>query len=148
MKIKECMCKEIISVKPETNVQEVVKLMAQNQIGSIPVCNGQNNICGIVTDRDILLRCIACQKDVKNTPVSEIMTTNVCSCKENDDITNAETVMGQNQIRRIPVCNNQNQLVGIVTLGDLVQNDREIGREQICNTIEQICDCNQNKNAN
>lgn len=148
MKIKECMCNNPISVKPETNVQDVVNLMSQNQIGCIPVCDTQNHICGIVTDRDILLRCVDCKKDINTTPISDIMTCNVCTCKENDEITNAETRMGQNQIRRIPVCNTNNQLVGILTLGDLVQNDKKIGKEQTLNTLEKICDCGKNQNAN
>lgn len=148
MKIKECMCNEPISVKPETRIQDVVNLMSQNKIGCVPVCDEKNHICGIVTDRDILLRCVDCKKDTNTTPVSDIMTCNVCSCKENEDITNAETIMGQNQIRRIPVCNTQNQLVGILTLGDLVQNDKKIGKQEMCNTLENICDCGKNQNNN
>ena len=82
MKVKECMCNEVCCVKPETNVYEVAKLMSEYHIGSIPVCNTNNEICGIVTDRDILLRSIVCDKNIKETPVSDIMTCNVCTCIE------------------------------------------------------------------
>ena len=67
MKVKDCMCTEVCCVKPETTVHDVAKLMCQNHIGSIPVCDTNNCLCGIVTDRDIILRSIACDKDVKTT---------------------------------------------------------------------------------
>ena len=90
---------------------------------------------------------MACEKDTKNCPVSDVMTSNVCTCTEDDDMTNAESKMSQNQIRRLPVCDQNNRVVGILTLGDLAQNDRELGKQEVCNTIENICDCNGHKNA-
>ena len=147
MKVKDCMCEDVCCVKPETKIQEVAKLMSINYIGCIPVCDENNCICGIVTDRDVLLRCVACNKDTSQTPVSDIMTCNVCTCQEDDDMTNAETKMGQNQIRRLPVCDSQNRVVGILTFGDLAKNSYELGKQQVCTTIENICNCNGNKNA-
>ena len=147
MKVKDCMCEDVCCVKPETKIQEVAKLMSKNHIGCIPVCDENNCICGIVTDRDVLLRCVACNKDTSQTPVSDIMTCNVCTCQEDDDMRNAETKMGQNQIRRLPVCDSQNRVVGILTFGDLAKNDYELGKQQVCTTIENICNCNGNKNA-
>ena len=147
MKVKDCMCNEVCCVKPETNVYEVAKLMSNNHIGSIPVCDSNNCICGMITDRDILLRSIVCEKDPKNTPVSDIMSCNVCTCTEDDEISNAETKMSQNQIRRLPVCNEKNEVVGILTVGDLVQQDRKIGKQEVYTTLENICDCNKGKNA-
>lgn len=147
MKVKECMCNDVCCVKPETKIYEIAKLMSENHIGCIPVCDQNNSICGIITDRDILLRCVACNKDTNQTPVSEIMTRNVCTCKENDEITNAQTKMGENQIRRLPVCDNNNKVVGILTLGDLTHNDENIGKQEVCTTFENICNSPNNKNA-
>ncbi len=147
MKVKECMCNDVCCIKPETKIQEVAKLMSENHIGCIPVCDNNNSVCGIITDRDILLRCVACDKDTKQTPVSDIMTTNVCTCKEDDDMTNAQSKMGQNQVRRLPVCDDKNRVVGILTLGNLAQNDGTIGKQQVCTTFENICNCEENKNA-
>lgn len=147
MKVKECMCNDVCCVKPDTNLNQVAKLMNERHVGCIPVCDDNNCICGIVTDRDILLRAVACEKDTQSCQVSDIMTCNVCTCKEDDDMTNAESKMSQNQIRRLPVCDQNNHVVGILTLGDLTQNDRELGKEQVCTTIENICDCKGNKNA-
>lgn len=148
MKVKDCMCNNVCFAKPETNIQEIAKMMSDNHIGSVPICDNNNQICGIVTDRDILLRCVACNKDAKQTPVSDIMTCNVCTCNENDDMTRAEVQMSKNQIRRLPVCDNNNKVIGMLTLGDLAQNDIQIGKQEVSATMRNICNCNgQNKNA-
>lgn len=147
MKVSECMCDEVCSVKPDCKVGEVAKLMCQNHIGCIPVCDNNDSVVGIVTDRDIILRSIACDKDVKQTPVSEIMTCNVCTCNCNDEVYVAENKMAENQIRRIPVMEN-NKIVGILTMGDLAHFNRQLGKEGVCTTIENICDCKgENKNC-
>lgn len=146
MKVKDCMCNSVCCVNPETKISDVAKLMNENHIGCVPVCDTNNCICGIVTDRDIILRTIACDKDVCNTKTSDIMTTNVCTCKEDEEITNAESKMTQNKIRRLPVCDSNNKVIGILTMGDLAQNDREIGKQEVCTTISDICDCHTNKN--
>ena len=148
MKVNECMCNDVCCIKPNTTINEVAKLMGTKHIGCIPVCDDNDCICGIVTDRDIILRSIACEKDPKTTPVSDIMTYDVCTCKKDDEMSNAESKMAQNQIRRLPVCDSNNHVVGILTLGNLAQNDRELGKQEVCTTIENICDCNgQTKNA-
>lgn len=141
MKVKDCMCTEVCYAKPETTIYDIAKLMETNQIGCVPVCDGNNCIVGLVTDRDIVLRTIACGKDAKTTPVSEIMTTNVWCCDIDEDIYDAENKMSTNQVRRLPVLQN-NKVVGIITLGDLAHWDKEIGREEFCATVENICDCN------
>ena len=144
MKVKDCMCNEVCSVKTNATVSEVAKLMSENHIGSIPICDDNNCLCGIITDRDILLRTVACNKDANTTPISEVMTCNVCSCMENDEISNAETKMSQKQIRRLPVCDSNNHIVGILTIGDLCQNQQKIGEQQVSKTLENICDCKPN----
>ena len=145
MKVKECMCNDICFVKSNATVSEVAKLMNDNHVGCIPVCNDQNAVCGIVTDRDIILRTIACDKNYKQTPVSEIMTCNVCTCNENDDMKSVEEKMATNQIRRIPVCDSQNKIVGMLTLKDIAENHNKLGDENVCATLEQICDCKNNE---
>lgn len=140
MKVKDCMCGEVCCVKPDTKVYEIAKLMGQNHIGCVPVCDDKNCLVGIITDRDIILRSIANDKDVKSTKASEIMTTNVCTCNENEDISDAENKMAQNQIRRIPVIDN-NKVIGILTLGDLARYNEKTGENNFCNTVEDICEC-------
>ena len=147
MKVKDCMCTDVCCVKPETTISDVAKLMSQNHIGSIPVCDNHNCLCGIVTDRDIILRSIACDKDVKTTPISDIMSTNVCTCEEDEDMANAENKMGTNKVRRLPVCDSHKKVVGILTLGDIAQNRAKLDDRDICITFEDVCDCDTNKNA-
>ena len=147
MKVKDCMCNDVCSVKPDTKVCEVAKLMKQNHIGAIPVCDDNKMICGIVTDRDIVLRSVACDKDVKNIPVSDIMTCNIYTCTQDDEMQSAENTMAKNQVRRLPVCDTNNNVIGILTLEDLINNDNKIGKEHVFATIEGICDRNRNKNA-
>ena len=103
MKVKECMCNQVWAAKPETTIYDIAKLMETNKIGCVPICDDKNNMVGIITDRDIILRGIACDKDVKTTNARDIMTCNVCTCNKEDDIYDAECKMSQNQVRRIPV---------------------------------------------
>ena len=103
MKVSECMCQDVCFVKPDCKVYDAARIMCENHIGCIPVCDDQKSIVGILTDRDIVLRTVACNKDSKNTPVSDIMTTNVCTCGCNEDMCDAENTMAKYQIRRLPV---------------------------------------------
>ena len=141
MKISECMSQDVCFVKPDCNTYDAARIMCENHIGCIPVCDEQKNIVGILTDRDILLRAVACDKKVKQTPVSEIMTTNVYTCSWQDDVTQAQNLMAQNQIRRIPITDEKSKLVGILTMGDLAQNDKKIGQQNVSTTIQNICNC-------
>ncbi len=143
MKIKDCMCNSICYCRPYTTIGEVAKTMSKNHVGCMPVCNDENHVVGIVTDRDIILRAVACNKD-NNTSVSEIMTTNTVSCDCNNEVTEASKIMMNEQIRRIPVTEN-GKLVGILTLGDLARN-MQINNEFVGKTAESICISN-NKNA-
>ena len=144
MKVKDCTCSTVNTVKPDSTVKDCATLMCKNHIGCVPVCDCNNKVVGIVTDRDILLRNVACDKDSCNTKVSDIMTTNVYCCDCNADVTEAEKIMANEQIRRVPVVEN-GKIVGILTLGDLAANE-SISERDLCNTIEGICGCNK-KNA-
>ena len=140
MKVKDCMCNEVAYVNPDCSVEDCAKLMCNNHIGCVPVCDDKNSLVGIITDRDIILRTIACDKDVKTTNASDIMTCNVCTCTQDEPITEAENKMATNQIRRIPVVDN-NKVIGMLTLGDLAHYYDEIGEEYFCDTVENICEC-------
>lgn len=146
MKVKECMCSDVVCVNQDTNIKEVAKLMSDHHIGCIPVCNETEGLVGLVTDRDIILRSIANDQDVNTTTVKDIMTTNVCSCEEDADINKVQQLMSELQVRRIPVVKD-NKVIGILTLGDLAKN-RNISSEDISQTFEHICCCSKHqKNA-
>ena len=117
MKISEIMTKDVITLSVDDTVEHAAKLMKQHNIGSIPV-NTKEKIVGIVTDRDIILRCVAEGKDLKTQVVREIMTSNPVVGDENINVDDAARIMSERQIRRLPIVGN-NSLVGMVSLGDL-----------------------------
>jgi len=146
MKVKECMCTEVSCVKPESTICDVAKLMLNKHVGCVPVCDEKNKVVGIVTDRDLILRSLACEKDGKQTPVSEIMTTKIFNVAPDAEVAEAEKIMCECQIRRVPVVEND-VLVGIITVGDLANNEN-VSSKEVSDTMEEICKCNQNaKNA-
>lgn len=148
MKVNECMCKNVNCVKLEDTVTSVAKTMESNHIGCVPVCDQNNCICGIITDRDIVLRAIASDKDVNKTKASDIMTTKPYICTPDEEITNAQSKMSFNQIRRLPVCDEKNHVVGILTIGNLANNNTQIGKAQFSTMFGNICNCEGNaKNA-
>jgi len=140
MKVKDYMCKNVCWATPSNTVQECATMMNNNHVGCIPVCDNSQKVVGLVTDRDITLRCIANNKDPKTTPVSEIMTCEVCCCNANTDIDEAEDLMYENQVKRIPVIDN-NKIVGILTLGDL---SKKINDEEVNETLNGICNSDRN----
>ncbi len=146
MKVKECMSLNVCCCNPDEAVSDVAKKMNEYHVGSMPVCDTNKNVVGIITDRDITLRCIACDKDVKSTPISEVMTTNVCCCGCDTDVQDATKLMSDMQIRRIPVLEND-KVVGILTLGDLA-NSKNVSAKEVSDTVEHICKCGCNSKNN
>ncbi len=138
MKVKECMSADVCYCSPESTVYDAAKLMNDNHVGCIPVCDNNKNVVGILTDRDVTLRTVACDKDVKTTPVSEVMTCKVCCCDSESDINEATDLMASLQIRRIPVMQD-NKIVGMLTVGDLANNHQQIDSKEVCHTLEGIC---------
>ena len=141
MRVKDCMCyKEVVQATPETNLQQVAELMNQNHVGCIPVCKEQK-VVGFVTDRDIVTRAIANSLDCSNTKVSDIMNTDVIKTTPDTDIGDALETMKKNQIRRLPVIEN-NKIVGILSMGDIAVT---LDEEDVGDTLGCICgddDCN------
>lgn len=146
MKVRECMSLDICSCMPTDTVGDVAKKMNEYHVGSIPVCDNDKNVVGIITDRDITLRCVACGKDANTTPTKEIMTTSVCCCGSDTDIGEATKLMSDMQVRRIPVLEND-RLVGMLTLGDLA-NSKNVSAKEVSDTIENICQDGYNSKNN
>ena len=118
MLVKEIMNKEIVSVLPEDTADCAARLMSRHNIGALPVCTEDGKLCGIVTDRDIVLRCVATEKDPKNEKVRDIMSKSVVSTTPTDSTNTASRMMAQARIRRLPVLMD-GKVVGMVALGDL-----------------------------
>lgn len=148
MKVKDFMNTNIVWAEAKCTASEVAKKMADSHIGTVVICNNDKVLTGIITDRDIVLRVAANDKDLKTTIASDIMTTNLITAKPEDDAYTLMKSMTESQIRRVPVIDN-NKVVGIVTLSDLAKN-QEVSSEDMGATVEHICGCGchgHNKNA-
>lgn len=117
MKIKEMMTSNVEVIQTNSTVQEAAAKMRGLNVGAIPVVDGKE-VVGMITDRDIIIRSIAAGQDPNNTPVKDVMTARFVYCFEEQDVDEAAKLMSENQIRRLPVVDKQNQLVGIISLGD------------------------------
>ncbi len=118
MKIREVMTDNVIKIHPDESVAVAARTLTHYNIGILPVCGNGGDICGLVTDRDLVTRCLASGRQPENTRVREVMTANVVSAKPDMDTGAAAHLMGRQQIRRLPVVEN-GKLCGMVSLGDL-----------------------------
>lgn len=121
-KVSELMTSKVKVVRPDESVQEAAAIMADQDIGALPVCDG-TRLKGMITDRDIAVRAVAKGLGV-GTPVRDVMTEKVI-CTADDDTQELLKRMGGSQIRRVPVVDLNRNLVGIVALGDLAIEHEE-----------------------
>ena len=130
MQVKDLMAESVVSVAPESTAEFAARLMARHNVGSLPVCGEGGRLRGLVTDRDIVTRCVAAEADPSVTPVREIMTRALVTVSPEDDPRSAAMRMSGERIRRLPVVRD-GVLVGMLSLGDLARSDRtqmEAGR--------------------
>lgn len=120
MNIGEIMTGNVISICEDEPVTAAARLLKRGNVGSLPVRDSRGKLKGIVTDRDIVLRCVAGDEDPAVTRVGEIMSRNLVTVESSDDAEKAAERMGKNRIRRLPVTES-GILVGIVALGDLAK---------------------------
>ena len=120
-KCNEVMTKDPVCCVPNDSVAKAAELMQSENIGSIPVIeNGQSQkLVGIVTDRDLALKVVAGALDARSTTVGTVMTPNVVTCHAEDDLQKALDAMAEHQLRRIPVVDNDNKVVGIIAQADV-----------------------------
>jgi len=128
MKISEVMTRDVKTVRPDQTAKEAATFMLDEDAGSMPVSDG-DKLVGMLTDRDIAVRGVA-QGYGPDTPISQIMTENVVSAHEDDDVQDIATKMSRAQVRRIPVLDSNDRICGIVSLGDLSREADEDCAEQ------------------
>ena len=122
MKIREVMTPRVIRISPEESASVAARTMTHYNVGAMPVCGLDGKLCGMVTDRDIVTRCLAAGKQPGKTRVEDIMTHGVVSVRPDMEASQVAALMARRQIRRLPVVED-GQLCGMVTLGDLSQNE-------------------------
>jgi CBS domain-containing protein len=118
MKVSEVMTTEVESVQLNSTVEEVASIMKVENIGSLPVVDEDDDLVGIITDRDIVVRCVAEGKNPADTNVEEILSHELETIEPDVDIEEAAQLMADRQIRRLPVCED-GELVGMISIGDL-----------------------------
>lgn len=133
MKVSEVMTAQVVTATPRSTVAEVAQSMAKVESGAVPVTD-DGKVVGLITDRDIVLRVVA-ENLPLSTPVSEVMTEGVETCREEDNVADASAKMGAKQIRRLVVLNDRGGLAGMLSLGDIAL---EYGAKQVGRTLEEI----------
>ena len=143
-KCNEVMTKNPVCCLPNDMVAKVAQLMKRKDIGPVPIIENEQTkkLVGIVTDRDLALKIVAEGRDAKFTKAEEVMTRKVVTCRGEDDVQKALDAMSEHQLRRIPVVDNDNRIVGIIAQADVATRV-----DQPAKTAEVVKDISQS-NAN
>lgn len=125
MKVQDIMTKNVIGISPEESVEVAARTLTRYNVGALPVCGADGKLCGMVTDRDLVIRCVASGRNPAETKVGQVMTGQVTSVRPDMEVGVAAHLMGRQQIRRLPVTEN-GRLCGMVTLGDMANREDSV----------------------
>lgn len=125
MKVRDIMTKPAIHISPTESVEVAARTLTHYNIGVLPVCGNDGKLCGLVTDRDLVIRCMASGRAPADTAVREVMTSRVLSVQPDMETGAAAHLMGRQQVRRLPVVEN-GKLCGMVSLGDLAKREESV----------------------
>ena len=129
-KVRDIMTPDPACVAQGDSIRDVARIMVREDTGVVPVVDGKQ-IIGMITDRDIVVRLVAEGKDPANARVTEAMTTKVRSVNEGSTVNDVLDLMSKAQVRRVPVVNDRNEIVGIVSIGDVAtetNQDDKVGK--------------------
>ena len=121
MIISECMTKNVLCVRQDETADVAARLLSRGNIGAVPVLDRRDRVVGMLTDRDLVLRCMAAGKQPAGVPVGQIMTRGIQTAGAEEQVSAVAERMGRSQIRRVPVVRD-GSLVGIVSLSDLARS--------------------------
>jgi CBS domain-containing protein len=149
MRVEQLMARPVQSCRAEDTLARAAQLMWDHDCGSLPVCggNGVTRVVGVITDRDICMCALFQNKPLQELRVSEAMAKQVQVCRPSDSLADAEKAMRETRIRRLPVIDEQNALVGMISLADLAQEaareraatSQEITETEVGDTLAAIC---------
>ena len=123
MKVRDIMSTDVETATPDTTLEQIATMMKEQDVGSIPVVDG-DELTGIVTDRDIVVRCIATGDDPSEVEAEQILSGDLQTVEPDDDVEQAARIMSRHQIRRLPVVED-GELVGMVSIGDIAVKEDE-----------------------
>jgi CBS domain-containing protein len=121
MQIKDVMSRHVEVAAPDTLLNEIARRMHQRDCGCILIAK-DDRLVGVITDRDLVLRCVAENHYPGKVKAEDVMTQKILYCHDSDEILKTSLNMTKNKVRRLPVLNEKKRLVGIVSLGDLAAN--------------------------
>lgn len=124
-KVSEVMSSDVQIISPDATIEEAAQEMRDGDFGLLPV-GDEEQLLGVITDRDIAIRAVA-EGSGPDTPVGEVMSEGVICAHEDDTVEEAAQIMSDHQIRRLPIVDADERLVGIVSLGDFAVDSSEIG---------------------
>ena len=137
MKIREIMSRDPVCCALRDSAQAVAKILCDRNIGSVPVLASRESrkLVGMITDRDLCCSVVANGLDANATPVEKFMTLNPVTCREEENVENCERLMQEHQIRRIPIVDANDRVIGIVAQADLALKDKP---ERVSRTVAEI----------
>ncbi len=134
MKVREIMSRPVVAISPWGSIRTALGLMRENDIGALPVV-GEDILVGIVTDRDIAFA--LAQDATQDTLVCTFMTRHPASCRADEEVARAAEIMGDRQVRRLPVLDRHDRLAGVLSLGDIAER---VSEELAGQTLGEICE--------
>ncbi len=137
MKVREIMTPDPVCCTPQDSAQKVARMLCSQDVGSVPVVDTQESrkLVGMITDRDLCCAIVAGALDAKTTPITEHISSDVVSCRDGENLDNCERLMRDHQIRRIPIVDGENKVIGIVSQADLALKDKP---EKVSRTVADI----------
>ena len=144
MKIKSVMKSELATIFQSDDLHQAAAIMWNHDCGVVPVLDKKKQVVGMITDRDIAMAAYTKGRLLSSIKVGDVMSSEVQSCNENDDLEVAEETMRRFQVRRLPVFNNKGDLTGIISLNDIAQafskdKGKSIKAESLARTLSGIC---------
>ena len=126
----------VIGIGAEESVEVAARQLAHYNIGALPVLDKTGKVCGMVTDRDLVTRCMATNRSAEETRIRDVMTSRIVSASSNMDVAVAAYLMGREQVRRLPVIDD-GKLCGVISVGDLA--GKEESSYEAAEALEGIC---------
>ncbi|MCD7947052.1 MAG: CBS domain-containing protein [Oscillospiraceae bacterium] len=123
MKVREMMNASVVSITPEESVALAARLLSRHNVGVLPVCDDSGTLRGVITDRDIVLRCVAAEEQADQMLAKDVMTRGCATVSPEDDVREATRLMTARQVRRLPVTEG-GKVIGMLSLGDLARSHR------------------------
>jgi CBS domain-containing protein len=136
MRCETIMKRDVECITPQETVQDAARLMRDDRIGFLPVCDDSRKVLGTVTDRDLAMRVLA-EGRAPTTRVEEVLTREVVACRPDEDLRHAEELMGRHQKSRIMCVDEQGRLVGVISLSDIAQKEKGTRASQTLREVSQ-----------